>query len=126
VKNTRRNFIELGLAAGAGLALPLGALQIPLAREGVAQAVTSPSVEPFRIPLPVRRPVRSDADTDYFEMTLKEAKAELLPDPAAPVWGCNGMFPGPAVDAGAGRRVVIHQHNELPVPVSTHRRGVTS
>jgi spore coat protein A len=38
--------------------------------------------EPFKVPLPVPpvlEPVRTDAGTDYYEMTQKAGRVEILP-----------------------------------------------
>ena len=82
--------------------------------------------EPFGVPLPVPpvlEPVRSDAGVDYYEMTQKAGRQEILPGLKTEVWGYNGTFPGPTVEARSGRRAVVRQWNELPVPVSTHLHG---
>lgn len=123
---TRGQLLKLGAMAGAGLVLPLGALSVPLARLGAAGAVASPQVEPFRVPLPVPpvlKPVRTGATTDYYEVTQKATKQEILPGLKTEVWGYNGIFPGPTLEARTGRRVVVRQHNELPVPVVVHLHG---
>ncbi len=126
MKTTRRKFLKMGLMGTAGLALPLGMLQIPLARLGASLAITSPSVEPFTVPLPVPpvlEPVRTDGTTDYYEITQKAGMQEILPGLKTEVWGYDGIFPGPTMEARTGRKVVIRQKNELPVPVSVHLHG---
>ena len=72
MKISRKKFLKLGAMASAGLALPLGTLSIPLSRLAASASVRSPSVTPFEVPLPIPpilKPVRTDADTDYYEMT---------------------------------------------------------
>ena len=126
MRMTRRGFLKLGAMAGAGFALPLGALSVPLARLGAAGMVTSPHVEPFKVPLPmppVLEPARTNATTDYYEVTQKAAKQEILPGLKTEIWGYEGIFPGPTVEARSGRQVIIRQHNELPVPVVVHLHG---
>jgi spore coat protein A len=77
----------------------------------------SPPVVPFeavfRTP-PVLAPTRADADTDYYEMTMRPATLEILPGHSTTIWGFNGQFPGPTIKARRGRRVVIRQTNQLP------------
>jgi spore coat protein A len=126
MKLTRRRFLKLGLMAGASVALPVGTLQIPVGRIRAASSLRSPAVEPFTVPLPippVLQPVRTDATTDYYEITQKPGRAEILPGLTTEVWGYNGIFPGPTIEARSGRRVIVRQINELPVPVSTHLHG---
>ena len=123
---SRRRFLKLGAMAGAGLVLPLGTLSIPLSRLAASTSVRSPSVEPFKVPLPIPptlKPVRRGADTDYYEMTQRAERQEILPGLKTEVWGYDGMFPGPTVEVRSGRNVEIRQWNELPVPVSTHLHG---
>jgi len=72
---------------------------------------------------PILKPVRTDAGTDYYEITQKAGKQEILPGLKTEVWGYDGIFPGPTVEARSGRRVVIRQWYELPVPVSVHLHG---
>ena len=123
---TRRKFLKLGLMGTAGLALPLGTLQTARSRASAAEAVVSPKVEPFAVTLPippVAMPVRSDADADYYEVIQRATEQEILPGTKTEVWGHNGLFPGPTIEARSGRRVVVRQKNELPVPVSVHLHG---
>ena len=87
----------------------------------------SPPVVPFqaafRVP-PVLGPVRSDAGTDYYELTMRPAMVEILPGRRTTVWGYNGEFPGPTIKARSGRRVVVRQRNELPdARPSVHLHG---
>ena len=77
---------------------------------------------PLPLP-PVLEPTHSDADTDYYELTQKVGKADILPGLETEVWGYGGIFPGPTVEARSGRRAVIRQWNELPTPVSVHLHG---
>ncbi len=123
---TRRKFIKLGAMAGVGLALPVGAISRPFGRIGDSGAVRSPGVEPFEVPLPVPptlEPMHSHGATDHYEITQKARTMEILPGKKTEVWGYEGIFPGPTIEARSGRKVVIRQRNELPVPVSTHLHG---
>ena len=123
---SRREFLKLGVAGGAGLLLPVGTFGTALARARTVENLESPPVQPFAVPLPippVLEPARKDATTDYYEITQKEAKARILPELKTEVWGYDGIFPGPTIEARSGRRVVVRQKNELPVPVSTHLHG---
>jgi spore coat protein A, manganese oxidase len=138
---TRKEFLKLGtlgLVGGAGLALSSGAsASSPWTRANgttgnlLRSAAQLP--KPFMIPLfvpPVLKPVRTDsrerrarATTDYYEITQKEGEAEILPGLSTPLWGYDGIFPGPTIESRSGRKVVVRYHNELPVPVTTHLHG---
>src|SRR5215216_6070276 len=111
----------MGIMGGVGLALQLRTLSIPLSRLAASALLRSLSVDPFEVPLPITpilKPVRTS--TDYYELTQKVGRQEILPDLKTEVWGYDCIFPGPTVEARSGRQVEIRQWNELPVPVSTH------
>jgi spore coat protein A len=124
---TRKQFLKLGLAGGAALALPFGAPACSSSGEGSTGTLLPSRAklpEPFTVPLPVPPvldPVRSGAD--HYEIAQKAGRQEILPGLKTEVWGYDGIFPGPTVEARSGREVVVRQWNELPVPVSTHLHG---
>jgi spore coat protein A, manganese oxidase len=135
---TRKEFLRLGLVGGAGLALLSGASAS--SSWGRANGTTGKLLrskaqlpKPFRIPLivpPVLKPVRTGswargarAPTDYYEITHKEGKAEILPGLTTALWGYDGIFPGPTIESRSGRKIVVRYYNELPVPVTTHLHG---
>jgi spore coat protein A, manganese oxidase len=82
--------------------------------------------EPFRVPLPippVLEPTHTDAGTTYYEITQEAGRVEILPGLETEIWGYDGFFPGPTIESRSGRKIVVRQRNELPVPVSTHLHG---
>src|SRR5215218_2474512 len=117
---TRKEFLKLGLAGGVALALPFGSSGCSSGDQtGALLRSSVPLPEPFSVPLPVPpvlKPMRTDANVDYYELTQREERAEILPGLDTTVWGYNGIFPGPTIEAQSGRRVVVLQRNELPVP----------
>jgi len=135
---TRKEFLKLGtlgLVGGAGLALTsYASTSWPQGRgnemRGNLLRSEAQLPEPFEVPLsvpPVLKPVRTDsrarATTDYYEITHKEGKAEILPGLTTTLWGYDGIFPGPTMESRSGRKIVVRYHNELPVPVTTHLHG---
>src|SRR5829696_2056988 len=126
-KPTRKEFFKLCLAGGAALALPFGVSGCSSDDQTGALLRSSATLpEPFSVPLPVPpvlEPVRTDANTDYYELRQREVRAEILPGLDTTVWGYDGIFPGPTIEARRGRRVVVHQRNELPVPTVVHLHG---
>jgi spore coat protein A len=48
---------------------------------------------------------------------------EILPGYKTTIWGYEGIFPGPTIEARRGRETVITHRNELPVPVAVHLHG---
>ena len=124
---SRREFLKLGLAGGVALALPFGASACSgEGSTGTLLASRAKLPEPFKVPLPVPpviQPVRTDAGVDYYEMTQRVGKAEILPGLETEVWGYEGVFPGPTIESRSGRKIVVRQTNDLPVPVATHLHG---
>jgi len=123
---TRRHFLKMGTMAGVGLALPLGTLSVPVGRLAASSGVRSPDVEPFAVPLPippVARPVHTHGGADFYEIIQRTARQEILPGLETEVWGYDGVFPGPTIEARRDRPVVVRHTNELPVPVSVHLHG---
>jgi spore coat protein A, manganese oxidase len=124
---SRREFLKLGLAGGVALALPFGTSAC--SGEGSTGTLLPSKARlpgPFKVPLPVPpvlQPVRTDTGIDYYEMTQRVGKAEILPGLETEVWGYEGIFPGPTIVSRSGRKIVVRQTNDLPVPVSTHLHG---
>ena len=111
---TRREALKLG-ALGAGTLLLPAALRSGTARAAVAHA--SPRKKPFQADLPIPpilQPVRRDATTDFYEIVQRAATHEFIPGISTPVWGYNGIVPGPTILARKGRRVVVTHFNQLP------------
>jgi spore coat protein A, manganese oxidase len=71
----------------------------------------------------VLRPVRSDATTDHYEITQRVGRAEIVPGRATPVWGYEGIFPGPTIHARRGRVVSVRHTNRLDTPTVVHLHG---
>ncbi|NUW31769.1 multicopper oxidase family protein [Nonomuraea sp. SMC257] len=121
----RRALRLLGLGTAAALAAPGCSL---LSRTPLPQVLASraPLPKPYGVPLPLpvtARPARSDATTDYYELTQREADAQILPGLRTRVWGYDGRFPGPTIRARAGRRTVVRVTNALGAPTVTHLHG---
>jgi spore coat protein A len=123
----RRALLGLGVGAvGAVGAAGLGwALLLP-ARPGKLLSSRTPLPAPFQVPLPVPQvlaPVRSDATTDFYELTQREADLRILPGLTTRAWTYGGTFPGPTIVSRQDRQAVVRHRNELPEPVVVHLHG---
>ena len=124
---SRREFLKLGLAGGVALAFPFGTSAC--SGEGSTGTLLQSKAklpDPFKVPLPlppVLEPVSTGAGVDHYEITQRVGKAEILPGLETEVWGYDGIFPGPTIESRSGRKIVVRQTNDLPVPVSTHLHG---
>jgi spore coat protein A len=123
---TRRGFLGLLGAAGAATALASCGLGGLIGQTAELLTSRAPLPKPFRVPLPippVKRPVCSDGTTDYYEIVQRPAEVEILPGLKTPIFGYDGIFPGPTLVTRSGRRTVVRHRNELPVPVVVHLHG---
>jgi spore coat protein A, manganese oxidase len=125
MKYSRREMLRW--AGGAALTLPWiesGCLRgRPLAQIFRSRA---PLPKPFEASLPilpVLKPSGSDAVSDCYEMAVRPASGSILPGLTTEIWGYNGTFPGPVIEARRGRKTSLRLRNELPVPIVNHLHG---
>lgn len=122
---SRRGF--LGLLGGAG-ALAVGVGGCAGATGQTAELLRSRIALPqrFAVPLPVppvKRPVRSAAGVDHYEITQQVREVEIVPGYRTPIFGYDGSFPGPTIVSRSGRTTIVTHRNELPVPTVVHLHG---
>lgn len=121
--------MKCGALTGVAVALPLrGGFQAAAAPSSPTVALPVP-IQPFQRTLsvpPVARPVHSTGDTDFYQITQRQADVEIIPGTHTRIWGYDGIFPGPTIKAWAGRRVLVEQRNDLDVATSVHRHGETT
>jgi len=119
---TRRDLVKAGVFAGAALSLPLSRVvagQSALDNRMPASKLPKPFTTPFAMP-PVAVPVRTDATTDYYSMTMEATSLEVIPgfktmfftyrDNNSP----RGSAPGPTIQVNRGRQTVVRHINSLP------------
>jgi FtsP/CotA-like multicopper oxidase with cupredoxin domain len=128
----RRQFLELAaVTTGGALALSMAGCStvsglISSGEPGTLLRSAVPLPPSFRVPLPVPRvlaPTRTDATTDYYDITQRATTVEILPGLRTPVWTYDGTFPGPTLVSRSGRRTVVRHTNTLPHPVVVHLHG---
>ena len=124
---SRRGFLGLLGAAGAGVVLAGCGIGSSPGQTGEQLASALPLPDAFRVPLPVppvARPVGTDpTGADLYRVTQRVADLEIVPGVRTPVLGYDGIFPGPTFDTRRGRPVVVLHRNELPVPTVVHLHG---
>jgi spore coat protein A, manganese oxidase len=123
VEATRRNILKIG---GLGVVGAAGAAGLPLGAS--LGAKDGSTLDPSRMPRPFRarfvhpevlRPRRSTRDpdgewTDHYRLTMRAARAQIVPGLSTRVFGYNGMVPGPTINVRRGRRSVVQIRNQLP------------
>lgn len=115
---TRKEMLKLSLLGSAVLLLPLertARTQVSVRDRIPEGRLPRPFRTPFVVP-PVARPVRTDATADYYRLTMRRARVQILPAPFGPttIFGYNGVTPGPTIRARRGRGTVVRQINALP------------
>lgn len=86
----------------------------------------SPRLPAFSVPMPIPPvlvPTRQDEDTYFFQLTLRESSTEIIPGKKTPIWGFDGMYPGPTICVPKGSQAVVRQLNHTNVDVTIHRHG---
>lgn len=113
---SRRDFLKVGLLAGASVALPLDRALALAGSEAAA-----PFQVPLRIP-PVLKP-RTSGGRDFYVTTMRKSRVEILPGKQTLAWTFDGQFPGPTIKARRNREVVVKRVNCLDRPTTTHLHG---
>ncbi|MQY08929.1 multicopper oxidase family protein [Actinomadura macrotermitis] len=115
----------LGLMTATGLTTAAALSRRPAAT-GAELRSALPLPPPFQAPLPipaVLAPAGTAGGTDRYEITQRQASAQILPGVQTPLWTYNGTFPGPTIESRRGRPVTVTHHNRLPVPTVVHLHG---
>jgi len=117
-KISRRQALKMAALAGGSIVLPIG-----LQYRGYAQRANDP-VQPFTLGFrtpPVLSPVRSDATTDYYQITMQTAQVGILPGQTTEIWGYNGIFPGPTIKQRKDRQSVVRFINNIAIKQRSNR-----
>ena len=120
---TRRSMLERGMASFTALCFLPVATRTTAVRSSAAAAAAA---EPFQVDLqlpPTLVPVSTTATEDRYEMAIREGRAEIVPGTLTPVYGYDGVYPGPTIRARKGRTTVIRQTNALPFSQNVHLHG---
>jgi spore coat protein A len=113
---SRRTAIKVGIFGGA-------ALLLPLERVGGADTSNPPRLassklpKPFTLPFqqpPLLTPVRTDATTDIYRITMAATPLEVIPGFKTTFFAYNGVVPGPVIRVQQGRQTIVRQINALP------------
>jgi spore coat protein A, manganese oxidase len=121
----RRDALKFGALGAGALVAPAGLVAAgrlgPLSGHA-AHASFLEDYEPIRgkafraelkIP-PVLRPTRRSATTDFYDITVRNSTTEIIPGVSTPIWGYNGIMPGPTIEARDGRPVSVTFVNRVP------------
>ncbi|HWK29674.1 MAG TPA: multicopper oxidase domain-containing protein [Solirubrobacter sp.] len=90
------------------------------------RAQASSPFTPFARDLPIApelSPVSTKHGVDVYDVDIKEGLAEILPGLETPIYGYEGIYPGPTIRARKGRAAVVRQHNRLSFDSNVHLHG---
>jgi spore coat protein A, manganese oxidase len=108
------------------LATPRSLGERRLVTSAAMRAQSRSPFEPFRRELPripELLPVRRTRTRDIYEVTIREGLADVLPGFQTPIYGYEGVYPGPTIRARSGRAVVVKQRNALSFESNVHLHG---
>jgi FtsP/CotA-like multicopper oxidase with cupredoxin domain len=126
---TRRDVMQNGMFSAA-LLCTLGSRSLlggPKVQTSAARRTKQAEpFQPFQVDLPMMPelvPVKSTKTTDYYEVAIREGLADILPGFQTPIYGYEGIYPGPTIHARKGRTAIVKQTNTLPFESNVHLHG---
>jgi spore coat protein A len=125
---SRRDFMRNGFASLAFVCAlgPASSRPRKLVTSAAMRAQARSPFEPFRRDLPripELLPVQSTRTRDVYELAIREGIADVLPGFQTPIYGYDGVYPGPTIRARKGREVVVRQRNTLTFDSNVHLHG---
>ena len=125
--STRRQFLKASAITVGGFIVPwkqgMATTSLPL------DPATIPKfVDPLPIPA-ILKPTGNSENAAAYKVTMSEFQQQVLPAgfPATTVWGFEGSFPGPTIEARKDKPVEVKWINELPLshlfPIDTTLHG---
>ncbi len=126
--STRRQFLKAGAITVGGFIVPW--------KQGMANTTSLPldpaEIPKFVDPLPIPailKPRGKGKNAASYKVTMTEFQQQVLPAglPATTVWGYEGSYPGPTIEARRNKPVIVKWINELPnqhfLPIDTTLHG---
>ena len=125
---TRRAALERGVLSVATLCLLPTATRsstntaaVTSQGEAAAAAATPYQVD-LHIP-PTLHPTATTATEDRYDLAIREGRAEIIPGTLTPVYGYDGVYPGPTIRARKGHTSVVRVTNRLGFDQNIHLHG---
>jgi FtsP/CotA-like multicopper oxidase with cupredoxin domain len=128
---SRRDFMRNGSLSIGALVCTFAA---PSSQKNVRALTTSAArrsqagspFAPFARDLPIApelKPFSTKQGADVYDVDITEGLAEILPGFQTPIYGYNGIYPGPTIRARKGRTTVVRQKNRLTFDSNVHLHG---
>jgi spore coat protein A, manganese oxidase len=119
---TRRDALQRGMASFAVMAAMPTLTRSATGRRAIPAAAFVPYQAELQIP-PTLVPVGSTSTEDRYELTIREGRAEIIPGTLTPVYGYDGIYPGPTIRARKGRTTVVRVNNGVSFNQNVHLHG---
>jgi spore coat protein A len=116
----RRDFLKLCVASIPALVFSNGLSADKTKGRAVAQPAyrTPGSLERYIDPLPIPKqlkPYSTSKDKDQYRVRMLQFKRQMHSQlPPTRLWGYEGQYPGPTIEALRGRSIVVQWENHLP------------
>lgn len=123
---TRRDLLRLGLLSTGAALIPRRAARAATLALFDDDVPTSPRTTPFVRPLPIPPtavPTSIEPDCDVYDVEMREGVADIIPGLPTPIWGYDGITPGPTFRARFGRAFKVRQKNSLGEDTVVHLHG---
>ena len=110
VSLSRRDVLKVSALGAAALALPFErTVRAKTASKIASNKIPKPYTLPFKVP-----PALDGREGGTLTIAQQMKTAEILPGVQTPIFGYNGITPGPTVLARKGKPLSIVMRNELP------------
>jgi len=125
---TRRQFLKFSAISAGGFVVPWKWSMAGTVSPPLDPGTIDKFVEPLPIPA-VLKPIGDSKNAASYEVTMTEFQQQVLPAgfPSTKVWGYEGSFPGPTIEARRNKPVAVKWINELPnnhfLPIDTTLHG---
>jgi spore coat protein A len=123
---TRRDALERGVLSVATLCLlptaTRSARTTTVQSAGNAAAAATPYQVDLHIP-PTLQPTSTTATEVHYDLAIREGRAEIVPGTLTPVYGYEGVYPGPTIRARKGRNSIVRVTNRLSFNQNIHLHG---
>jgi len=120
VSLSRRDVLKVSALGAAAVALPFEqTVRAKSASRIAASLLPKPYAAPFVVP-PVAQPKDTTkgldgvTDVPLYDITQKEGLAQILPTIKTPIFGYDGIAPGPTIRARRGQPIAVKMTNALP------------
>jgi FtsP/CotA-like multicopper oxidase with cupredoxin domain len=120
----RNSFGSVALVCTIGGPGTLGGkkTQTSAGRRALAQSVFAPFQRDLPI-MPEASPVAVKNGIKVYELDVREGLAEILPGMQTPIYGYDGIYPGPTIRARKGQAAIVRARNGLTFDTNIHLHG---